>query len=117
MRAFRNAALAGATALAVTFGGSTVAVAEPVDSPQQPATVQGCTDNTPSSSAQTIFGIEKACDENDTLRGDVLFGKETNISSQGQGAKVFYALTIILGLTTVFGLIIAPFHNYLKYGR
>lgn len=140
MRAFRNAALAGATALAVTFGGTTVAVAETTEQPANQATQSDGKQETategkqqapagekekPKASSESkiqhkigkdLFGIVPG-ETSDTINGENVFGSSKDFSEENAATKFFYSLTVILGVTAILGLIIAPLQNYLKYGR
>lgn len=105
----RNAAIAGATALAVAFGGTTVATAQA----EQPNFSGGTLSSKigaqlgagEAANGQAIFGSSKT--END--------GRET-FAGQPAWAKVLYALTIVGGLGAVVGGVIGPVYNFIVHG-
>lgn len=122
MRNFRNAAIAGATAVALTFGGASVATAAEAPA-KQDTTASSSQDNNNAQTAglsskigHSIFGIEKQGDETDTLNGRNIFGSSKDHAAEPKAARVLYALTIVLGITAVGSLLIAPVDNFLKYG-
>ena len=124
MRNFRNAAIAGATAVALTFGGASVATA--AEAPAKEDTTASSSSQDTGNNAQTaglsskighsIFGIEKQGDETDTLNGRNIFGSSKDHAAEPKAARVLYALTIVLGITAVGALLIAPIDNFIKYG-
>lgn len=95
----RKAALAGATALAVAFSGTSVATAQ--DAP-----------------AKTSLSSQF----NEPTQGDVaadgtkLFGQETEVSSQPKWAQILYGVGIASAVVTVLGLLVGPALNFIKYG-
>ncbi len=122
MRNFRNAAIAGATAVALTFGGASVATAAEAPA-KQDTTASSSQDNNNAQTAglsskigHSIFGIEKQGDKTDTLNGRNIFGSSKDHAAEPKAARVLYALTIVLGITAVGSLLIAPIDNFLKYG-
>lgn len=124
----RNAAIAGATALAVAFGGTTVAsAAETIEQDdhtvvvedQNPSkTAPGGEDNTtpedykPSLSSK----IGNKLESDKAANGVGIFGSSKDFSGQPAWAKAFYSLTVIAGLGTLLGAIIGPVHNFLVHG-
>ncbi len=123
MRNFRNAAIAGATALALTFGGTAVAGAEEtVDNPSatnQSASEQNKGGDKPRSSSTRIFesiGGDHSDPDTYMVNGRDLFGSSKNWDNVGTPAKVLYGLTVALGAVAAFGLILAPLDNFIKYG-
>lgn len=117
MRTFRNAALAGATALALTFGGTAVAGADEPDTTLSSAQTQNGS-SLANKIGKEIFKIEGEGDPSDTLNGREIFGigDDNNLSGQPFGAQLLYFLTVILGISAVASLLIAPVDNFLKYG-
>ena len=118
MRNFRNAAIAGATALALTFGGTAVAGAEETVG-NQSATEQHQGGDKPRSSSTRIFeSIGGDHNDPDTymVNGRDLFGSSKNWDEVGTPAKVLYGLTVALGAVAAFGAILAPLDNFIKYG-
>ncbi len=114
MRNLRNIALAGATAVALTFGSTSVAIAEDANAQTQQSSQQG--GSLANKIGKGIFKIEGAETESDTLKGREIFGTQSSLSEQPVGAKLLYSLTVILGAAAVLGMIIAPIDNFIKYG-
>ena len=118
----RNAAIAGATALAVAFGGTTVAVAAEGSSDAAqtaPATNEGSSQQGSSSESQSFpnkvdqdlkLEGEKAAD------GTKIFGSSKDFSEQPVWAKVLYSLTILGGIGAVLGGVIGPVVNFINHG-
>lgn len=132
MRNFRKAALAGATAVAVAFGSTSVAMAdtEPkivVDEKGAITRVHDERDGkgaaTTSSKIGKTFG---ATDENGNptgANGRVLFGLEkkdpetgADWNAQPEWAKAGYISTIFLAVSAAVGLIVGPLYNYFVHG-
>lgn len=127
MRNFRNAAIAGATALALTFGGTAVAGAETVEAPaaadqtvdNQSASEQNKGGDKQRSLSTRIFesiGGNHSDEDTYMVNGRDLFGSSKNWDNVGTPAKVLYGLTVALGAVAAFGLILAPLDNFIKYG-
>jgi len=118
MRTFRNAALAGATALALTFGGTAVAGAEqPVGNQSASEQNQGGEKSRSSSTrAFEIIGGDHSNPDTYMVNGRDLFGLTKDWDNVGTPAKVLYGLTVALGAVAAFGLILAPLDNFIKYG-
>ena len=124
----RNAAIAGATALAVAFGGTTVAsAADTVNQNGNNVTVEQANpsktgkgqaedqtpeDYTPSLSSKLGHKLEgeKAAD------GTKIFGSSKDFSGQPVWAKVLYSLTILGGIGAVLGGVIGPVVNFINHG-
>ena len=118
----RNAAIAGATALAVAFGGTTVAGAVEGSSSAeatQTATNEGSSQNGSSNEGQSLpnkidqdlkLEGEKAAD------GTKIFGSSKDFSGQPVWAKVLYSLTILGGIGAVLGGVIGPVMNFINHG-
>ena len=122
----RNAAIAGATALAVAFGGTTVAsAADPVQQRDHSVTVE---DQNPSKTAQGgkddngKTGGSLSSDLGKKLEGDkaangvAIFGSSKDFSGQPAWAKVFYGVTVFAGLGALLGTIIGPVYNFFVHG-
>ncbi|HIX79135.1 MAG TPA: hypothetical protein H9978_04195 [Candidatus Corynebacterium faecipullorum] len=116
----RNAAIAGATALAVAFGGSTVAFAEEGNGPSASLSSKigdtwfnkGEDDNkTTEADGRAIFGSSKHenCDPNETEEECTTFG------DQPTWAKAFYGLGIASAIASVAGFI-GVVYNFLVHG-
>ncbi|OFT33888.1 hypothetical protein HMPREF3166_06815 [Corynebacterium sp. HMSC08A12] len=113
MRKFRNAALAVATATTVAISGVSVAAAEN-DGQTPPATEQ-----------DGVSGSSKLWDKlelDKQATGDQLFGKENWKNNEEikadtpMWAKIADSLFITTAAISVFGLIVAPIYNFLRYG-
>lgn len=118
----RNAALAGATALAVTFGGSTVAFAQDA-TPQDENTSSTTQDNGSSASnkntnseASLSSKIGSKVEGDQAADGTAIFGSSKDFSGQPEWAKILYGLTVVAGLGTLLGTIIGPVHNFFVHG-
>lgn len=136
----RNAAIAGATALAVTFGGSTVAFAQDA-APQDENTSSTTQENGSSSDENTNseaslsskIGDWFYVDENDNkgteADGRAIFGSSkhehcdadetdqdcTSLGDQPTWAKTFYGLGIASAVASVAGLI-GVVYNFFVHG-
>lgn len=102
MRTFRKAALAGATAVALTFGTASVATAQ-----EAPVVEQG-----PSLSSQ----IGAALDASQPADGREIFGSSKDLSSQPAWAQLLYAGSLIAGITSFVGLVVGPVYNFFVHG-
>ena len=111
MRNFRNAAIAGATAVALTFGGASVATAAPAEQ-----------DNTTTSSSegrswQTAVGGSLGHDHGDSeVNGRDLWGKDRNPEDNPPVAETLRGLSIALGVFAGLTFLIAPAYNFIKFG-
>ena len=119
----RNAAIAGATALAVAFAGTTVAVA--AEGPSSAETTQTTTANEGSSqqaSSNEGQSFPNKVDQDLQLEGEKpadgtkLFGSSKDFSEQPVWAKVLYSLTILGGIGAVLGGVIGPVYNFINHG-
>ena len=124
----RNAAIAGATALAVAFGGTTVASAdETVDQNGNNVTVEQANpsktgngqaedqtpeDYTPSLSSKLGHKLEG----DQAANGVGIFGSSKDFSGQPAWAKVFYGATVVAGIGALLGGIIGPVYNFFVHG-
>lgn len=107
MRNFRQVALAGATALAVTFGTTAVATAE------QPGTNVTATQNGPSLSHK----IGKHLDSETATDGREIFGaQKEGFEEQPAWAKLLYGLLIFNSAAAFFGLVVGPAYNFIVHG-
>lgn len=134
----RNAAIAGATALAVAFGGSTVAFAEDTNgSAQENTNSSSQQDNNSSSqegngssaseeggkgeaSLSSKIGdtwFNKGKDDNKTTEADgrAIFGSSKDFSGQPTWAKAFYGLGIASAIASVAGFI-GVVYNFFVHG-
>ena len=128
----RNAALAGATALAVAFGGSTVAFAETTEQGDNTVTVEdqsqsnqsqsntapgGKADTTPEDYTPSLSSkVGSKVEGDQAADGTAIFGSSKDFSGQPEWAKILYGLTVVAGLGTLLGTIIGPVHNFLVHG-
>ena len=126
----RNAALAGATALAVAFGGSTVAFAAEtteqgdntvtVEKPSQSKTgPEGVADTTPEDytpSLSSKIGNIEGLESDQAADGTAIFGKKDGFSEQPEWAKVLYGVTVAAGVSALLGTIIGPVYNFFVHG-
>ncbi|MGJ4074682.1 hypothetical protein ACN4BK_06425 [Corynebacterium macclintockiae] len=116
MRKFRNAALAVATATTVAISGVSVASA------QDNGETVTLSDN------GTLNKIRKGLDPEDKLKwdqpakGQDIFGSdswknnEETSKNLAPWAKVADVLLITTAAISVFGLVVAPIYNFLRYG-
>ncbi len=135
----RNAAIAGATALAVAFGGTTVASAEEPTAPKQEQS-----SNTGSSASNgadvdengnlinegdkeeggTLSSkIGASLDAKEKANGRAIFGSSKSendgadtLDNQPAWAKALYGTTIATAIATVIGLIVGPLANFVQFG-
>ncbi|MDK8898356.1 MULTISPECIES: hypothetical protein [unclassified Corynebacterium] len=132
----RNAALAGATALAVAFGGSTVAfAAETTEQGDNTVTVEkqsqskksqsktgpgGVADTTPEDytpSLSSKIGNIEGLESDQAADGTAIFGiKKDGFSEQPEWAKVLYGVTVAAGVSALLGTIIGPVYNFFVHG-
>ena len=124
----RNAAIAGATALAVAFGGTTVASADetvnqngnnvtveqanPSKTGKGQAEDQTPEDYTPSLSSKLGHKLEG----DQAANGVGIFGSSKDFSGQPAWAKVFYGATVLAGVGALLGGIIGPVYNFFVHG-
>ena len=108
MRNFRQVALAGATAVAVTFGSTAVAAAQT----ETPATTTAA-ESGPSLSHK----IGKHLDSGTTADGRAIFGvQKEGFEEQPAWAKLLYGLLIFNSAAAFFGLIVGPAYNFIVHG-
>ena len=117
MRKFRNAALAIATATTVAVSGISVASAAP-----------GNADDVAVSDSSTLDHIRQGLDPNTSLDWDKgvnardLLGSDSWKNNPETAAntplwgKIANGLLIATAVASVFGLLIAPAYNFLRYG-
>lgn len=131
----RNAAIAGATAIAVAFGGTTVASAQSSQNTTAPSATATPTE-TASADYPGIFGSSNTTNEGtvsskigdnlnqqDPANGQAIFGSSktendgtATLAGQPAWAKLLYAATIIGGIASVVGTIVGPVYNYIFHG-
>ena len=124
----RNAAIAGATALAVAFGGTTVASAdETVNQNGNNVTVEQANpsktgngqaeDQTPEDYTPSLSSkIGNKLEGDKAANGVGIFGSSKDFSGQPAWAKVFYGATVVAGIGALLGGIIGPVYNFFVHG-
>ncbi|WP_426721613.1 hypothetical protein [Corynebacterium auriscanis] len=112
MRKFRHAALALTTATTVAISGISVASAETTG------------ENVTLSDSPALHNLRETLDPENKLEwekpetGRAVFGSDSwknfdDLSGWAQGAKILLTVTAI---ASVFGLLVAPAYNFLRYG-
>lgn len=122
----RNAAIAVATALAVAFGGTTVASAqEPVTQDDHNVTVEqqnpsktakGGDDDNGKSDGSLSSKLGHKLEGDKAANGVGIFGSSKDFSDQPAWAKVFYGATVVAGIGALLGGIIGPVYNFFVHG-
>ncbi|WP_411708526.1 hypothetical protein [Corynebacterium sp. LaCa116] len=124
----RNAALAGATALAVAFGGSTVAfAAETTEQGDNTVTVEkqsqsktgpvGVADTTPEDYTPSLSSkIGNKVEGDQAADGTAIFGSSKDFSGEPEWAKILYGVTVATGVAALVGNIIGPVYNFFVHG-
>ena len=122
----RNAAIAGATALAVAFGGTTVASADvnqngntvPVEQAGPSKTGAGQKeDQTPEDYTPSLSSkIGNKLEGDQAANAVGIFGSSKDFSGQPAWAKVFYGATVVAGVGALLGGIIGPVYNFFVHG-
>ncbi|MDK8870217.1 hypothetical protein [Corynebacterium macclintockiae] len=106
MRKFRNAALAVATATTVAISGVSVAAAEDGQTPPAKEQTQGL---------KGSLELDKPASGKDIRNWLDPKYKEDDKGDFGMWAKLLVGGGIAAAAASVFGLIIAPAYNFLKY--
>lgn len=138
MRNFRMATIAGATAVAVAFGSTSVAFAE--DAPENstaPTTTEQQQSQEGRGEFDRVAGPSKADGGSSTRIGKALggwskdtegktiehgadgteiFGSEKNLSSQPVWAQLLYSLNLITVIGALIGLVAGPLYNFVVHG-
>ena len=122
----RNAAIAGATALAVAFGGTTVASAQEtvtqddhnvtVEQQNPSKTATGGVDDDKKSEGSLSSKIGNKLEADKAANGVGIFGSSKDFSGQPAWAKVFYGATVVAGIGALLGGIIGPVYNFFVHG-
>lgn len=113
MRNFQKAALAGATAVALTFGTTAVATAEETagSSNQETSSTQ------PAGEKESLSSkIGRELEKDKTANGEHIFGSSKDFSDQPEWAKILYGTTITAGVAAFIGLIVGPLYNFVVHG-
>ena len=132
----RNAAIAGATAIAVAFGGTTIASAEEatndenISSNVENTSADLSSDEDAASEEEGNGGslsskigdsdlVNKGPEDNKTTQfnGRDVFGSSKNFENVPSWAQGFYALTIIASIGSLIGLVVGPAANYIQFGQ
>ncbi|MGO2695036.1 MAG: hypothetical protein ACTILH_06100 [Corynebacterium casei] len=129
----RNAAIAGATAIAVAFGGTTIASAEEATNDENiSSNVEGTSSDLSSDpegeesdggSLSSKIGdsglVNKGDDDNKNTQfnGRDVFGSSKNFENVPSWAESFYALTIVASIGSLIGLVVGPAANYFQFGQ
>ncbi|AQQ15518.1 hypothetical protein CGLAU_07815 [Corynebacterium glaucum] len=126
MRNLRKAAFAGATAVAVAFGSTSVALAQDAAASSNNttnATVQGVEQPT-NAEGSLSSRIGNSLESDQTAYGPALFGsskgeaagESETFEQQPVWAKILYGLSIFASVAAAFGLIVAPLYNFVVHG-
>ncbi|MGO2115036.1 MAG: hypothetical protein ACTH3N_08845 [Corynebacterium casei] len=132
----RNAAIAGATAIAVAFGGTTIATAAEAPADQDSATsaegsAEGLSSSEDASEENSEGGaslsskigdsglVNKGDDgnKNTEFNGRDVFGSSKDQDNIPSWAQSFYALTIVASIGSLIGLVVGPVANYFQFGQ
>ena len=131
----RNAAIAGATAIAVAFGGTTIASAqqndeENVSSDAENTSSELSSDEDAASEEEGNGGslsskigdsdlVDKGegDDKNTQFNGRDVFGSSKDHDNIPSWAQSFYALTIVASIGSLIGLVVGPVANYFQFGQ
>lgn len=131
----RNAAIAGATAIAVAFGGTTIASAqqndeENVSSDAENTSSELSSDEDAASEEEGNGGslsskigdsdlVDKGegDDKNTQFNGRDVFGSSKDHDNIPSWAQSFYALTIVASIGSLIGLVVGPAANYFQFGQ
>ncbi|WIM69988.1 hypothetical protein [Corynebacterium suedekumii] len=137
MRSFRIAAVAGASALAMTFGSiSAVSAQDAVEpAPGAEEIVQGeengedkrvpvlphtpvGTDDEPAEGGSLSSKINNGLnlDGDHAAQSPAIFGSSKDLDSQPRWAQLLYAGTILGAFGTVIGAIVGPIYNFFVHG-
>ncbi|WP_296204980.1 hypothetical protein [uncultured Corynebacterium sp.] len=119
----RKAAIAGATAVAVAFSGTSIATAETtVDQNGNQIVVDDHTNQVDhpedkgeqSLSSKINTGLNLEADQ--PANAVAIFGSSKDFSKVPNWAKALYGLLIAGGIGSVLGMIVGPLDNFIKYG-
>ena len=131
----RNAAIAGATAIAVAFGGTTIASAQENEEENVSSNVENTSsdlssDEDAASEEEGNGGalsskigdsdlVDKGegDDKNTQFNGRDVFGSSKDHDNIPSWAESFYALTIVASIGSLIGLVVGPVANYFQFGQ
>ncbi|WP_296130750.1 hypothetical protein [uncultured Corynebacterium sp.] len=113
----RKATIAGATALAVAFGGTTVASAaegSSNDSATNSSASAGEQQGNQKTGGSSALG--KALDADKDANAQNIFGQNSSISSEPKWSQALAGIGIAATIITIAGGLVGPVLNYLKFG-
>lgn len=124
MRNLRKAALAGATAVAVAFGTTSVALADDTATAQNSVNPDNQEGETTKAEGSRATEIGKRLEADQTAYGPALFGsskgeadgEEEAFAQQPVWAKILYGLTIAASVAAALGLVVGPLYNFVVHG-
>ena len=115
MRSIRTAAVAGATALAVTFGGVAVASAQDQPTGSSVNVNQDQDGNATVNAGAGLSGSSEAQDGNVAITGAQAFGVDALPSSElPKWWQTWSAVTIVTGILAALGTLAFPAYNFLR---
>ncbi|QYH19558.1 hypothetical protein JKI95_11110 [Corynebacterium aquatimens] len=129
MRNLRKAALAGATAVAIAFGGTSVALAQDANPAATDKYSNANSENAPEMPTNGVESVPadlgKRLQADQTVYGPAIFGsskgsapgEKESFSEQPIWGQILYGLTITGAVASILGLIIAPVYNFVVHGR
>mgnify|MGYP007072545819 CR=1 FL=1 len=125
----RKAAIAGATAVAVAFSGTSIATAETtvdqkttVDQNGNQIDVDEHTNQVDHPEDKGEQSLSSKINQDLNLEAEkpanavAIFGSSKDFSKVPNWAKALYGLLITGGIGSVLGMIVGPLHNFIKYG-
>lgn len=124
MRSFRIAAVAGASALAMTFGSiSAVSAQDSIEQDDRDVEIvnpitepRDDSDKDPNGSLSSKINGTFELDGDQAAEGPAIFGSSKDLDSQPRWAQLLYAGTILGAFGTVIGAIVGPIYNFFVHG-
>lgn len=114
MRSIRKAAVAGAAAIALTLGSTSVAVAQdaPTMGEKEPvATTEG------NGSLSSTINNDLNLEGDQAANGTALFGSSKDgFGEQPLWAQLLYGATVAGAIATFVGTIVGPVYNFIHHG-
>lgn len=113
----RKATIAGVTALAVAFGGTTVATAaegSSNDSATNSSASAGEQQGNQKAGGSSALG--KALEADKEANGQNIFGQNSSLSGEPKWAQALAGIGIVATIITIAGGLVGPALNYLKFG-
>lgn len=118
MSTFRKTAMAGATALAVAFGSTSIATAQ-----ENPTAEVGNSNISSQLGAQLDANPSDHSDAGNFADGTALFGSskgaaenEEAFEAQPAWAQLLYGGTVFAGVAAIVGLVVGPLYNFIVHG-